>query len=109
MRLRTFLQRLGLSLGWLLVGSSVLWAQAPVRNPTGLAFQCLDHDRDDQHEIDIVRESDGMVVATLLGGDPPADAAGEIRAVAGTIRSDNSLPSDIWDRAPGRPGQPVPR
>lgn len=101
--------------------SKVPAAQTVVNNPRGLAFTCPDHDGDDQHEIDIVRESDGRVVQTLLSGDPPLNAAGEVevvinvqpvafgryyfivRAVAGTLRSDNSDPSQVWQRVPGRP------
>lgn len=105
-------------------------AQVPpppvVKNPRQLAFVCPDHDRDDQHEIDIVRESDGAVIQTLLVGDPPvvsgeviADvnvqpvAFGEyrfiVRAVAGTLKSASSAPSDVWERAPGTPSKPIPR
>lgn len=101
--------------------------QTPVRNPSGIAFLCPDHDRDDQHEVDIVRESDGVVVQTLLVGDPEALPGAEVvvsvnvqpialgsyrfvvRAVAGAVKSDNSVPSDIWERAPGAPSKPEPR
>lgn len=96
-------------------------AQAPIKNPSGLIFTCPDHDRDDQHEIDIVRESDGAVIQTLLVGDPPPNPAGDVvvsvnvqpvafgryrfvvRAIAGAVQSENSLPSALWERAPSRP------
>lgn len=99
----------------------------PIKNPSGIAFTCPDHDRDDQHELDIVKESDGSLLQTLLLGDPPASATGEVvgsinvqpiafgqyrfvlRAVAGALKSENSLPSDIWERVPGRPSMPIPR
>ena len=101
-------------------------AQTPVKNPAALAFTCPDHATDDQHEIDIVRVSDGVVVATILGGDPPLQnneviipinvqpvAFGSyrfiVRAVAGSVKSVNSVPSEIWDRVPGQPSQPVAR
>jgi hypothetical protein len=29
-----------------------------------------------------------------------------VRALAGTISSEPSLPSDVWRRAPGQPGKP---
>lgn len=96
-------------------------AQTLIKNPSGLIFTCPDHALDDQHEIDIVRQADGVVVQTLLVGDPPADVNGDVvvkvnvqpvafgsyvfrvRAVAGTIKSDTSDPSPIWERAPGKP------
>ena len=40
---------------WLLV--QPVSGQTIVKNPSALGFQCPDHDRDDQHEIDIVRDS----------------------------------------------------
>lgn len=101
--------------------SPVSWAQTPIKNPSGVIFACLDHALDDQHEVDIVRQSDGVVVQTLLVGDPPANAVGDVvvsvnvqpvafgqyvfrvRAVAGTLKSDTSDPSPVWERAPGKP------
>ena len=102
-------------------------AQVGVKNPSGLAFICPDHATDTAHEIDIVRESDGVVVQTLLVGDPPLNAAGEVefalnvqpiafgayrftaRAVASTFRSETSLPSVLWERVPGKPSGLVVR
>lgn len=108
-----------------LIGLSLLALQVPaqvvVKNPRGLAFLCPDHALDDQHEIDIVRESDGAVIQTLLGGDPPLNAQGEAeftvnvqpvafgqyrfvaRAVAGLFESESSDPSALWERVPGKP------
>lgn len=100
--------------------ASPAFAQAGIKNPSALAFTCPDHALDNQHEIDIVR-ADGTVVQTILGGDPPLNAAGEVvvpvnlqpiafgtytfvaRAVSGTSKSDNSAPSATWERAPGKP------
>jgi hypothetical protein len=100
--------------------------QVVIKNPSALAFLCPDHAGDDQHEIDIVRVSDGVVVQTLLGGDPP-EVGGEVvvpvnvqpvafgrytfraRAVAGLIKSDNSVPSAEWERAPGPPSRLIVR
>lgn len=96
-------------------------SQVVIKNPSAVAFICPDHLTDDQHEIDIVRVSDGTIVQTLLGGDPALNMDGEVvipvnvqpvgfglyrfiaRAVAGGVRSDNSAPSPIWERAPGKP------
>lgn len=114
-----------------MIGSLLLLAalgvQTPapvVKNPTTIAFQCADHARDDQHEVDIVTSA-GVVVQTLLVGDPPADANGDVvvtvnvqpvafgsytfvaRAVAATLKSANSTPSDVWERAPGAPSKPI--
>lgn len=105
-----------------LVLSAALFQTAPaVKNPSVIAFDCVDHAQDTQHEVDIIRASDNAVVQTLLIGDPAPNAQGVIeanvnvqpvafgqyrfvvRAVAGTAKSDNSLPSAIWERAPGRP------
>jgi hypothetical protein len=92
-------------------------------NPTGLIFQCPDHAQDSQHEVDIINVDTGQVEATLLVGDPPADAAGDVvvslniqpikfgqkrfqvRAVAGADKSENSPVSDVWRRAPNAPGK----
>lgn len=101
---------------------------APVKNPSVVVFECPDHDRDTDHEIDILRASDGAVIQTLQVGDPPADGSGNVtvklnvqpiafgtywlvvRAVvteAGTtVRSVNSANSDTFERVPGPPGKP---
>ena len=98
-----------------------LYAQVPVKNPSGLAFLCPDHATDSGHEVDIIRESDGVVIQTLSVGDPPLNAQGEVevainvqpvafgqyrfaaRATAGALESDTSVPSALWERVPGRP------
>ena len=102
-------------------------AQAPVKNPSGLAFICPDHATDDGHEVDIIREVDGVVIQTLAVGDPPLNAQGEVevainvmpitfgqyrfaaRARAGASVSDTSVPSAVWERAPGRPSDLIVR
>lgn len=107
--------------------TGVSYGQTIIKNPSGLAFTCPDHSLDDNHEVDIVRESDGTVVQTLLVGDPTADpTTGEVtvavnvmpvtfgryrfvvRAVAAGFTSNNSTPSDVWERAPQSPGKPKP-
>jgi hypothetical protein len=99
----------------------------PVRNPSGVMFTCPDHALDDGHEEDIVDSVTGVVVQTIQGGDPAADAQGNVsialnvqpvkfgtytfvvRAKAGALMSPNSVPSDVWQRSPGQPGQPIPK
>lgn len=99
-------------------------AQA-IRNPGTVIFTCPDHGLDNEHEMDIIRASDNVVIQTILLGDPPADATGNvtaqfkvqpvafgqyvsrIRAVAGGVKSDSSEPSNVWERAPGQPTRPV--
>jgi hypothetical protein len=102
-------------------------AAGPVRNPSGVMFTCPDHALDDGHEVDIVDSVTGVVVQTIQGGDPAADAQGNVsialnvqpvkfgtytfvvRAKAGALMSPNSVPSDVWQRSPGQPGQPIPK
>jgi hypothetical protein len=109
-------------LGELLMLAALVQTREVPKNPTEVIFTCADHDRDDQHELDIIRSSDGTVLQTILLGDPPADAAGLItaainvqpiafgtytavaRAVAGGVKSENSDPSNAWERVPGKPG-----
>jgi hypothetical protein len=97
--------------------------QAPVKNPRAVIFTCVDHATDTGHEVDIIN-AQGVVVQTINGGDPLADANGDVtvefnvqpitfgaytvrvRAVAGAIKSADSLPSDVWERVPGQPGKP---
>ena len=91
----------------------------PVKNPRGVAFTCPDHDTDTVHEIAIVRESDGVTIQTIQGGDPPLSGTEvvvlfnvqpvafgryrfKVRAGDGTLWSDWSEPSDLWERAPGK-------
>jgi hypothetical protein len=98
-----------------------LLQSATVKNPRNVEFACPDHDRDDQHELDIVRTSDGAVIQTLLLGDPPVSADGLVRAtfnvqpvafgeyvarvrvVAGGQKSEDSPDSNVWARTPGSP------
>jgi hypothetical protein len=92
-------------------------------NPSKLTFTCPDHAQDTQHEVDIINVETGQVEATLLVGDPAADAAGDVvvtlniqpikfgakrfqvRAVVGAEKSENSPLSDVWRRAPSAPGK----
>lgn len=99
----------------------------PIKNPRQLAFTSSDHALVDRYEIDVLK-LDGSVVQTLTvqKADTSVDSAtGDIlvslnvqpiafgqyqfrvRAVAGTVSSDNSANSDTWERAPGQPGKPA--
>jgi len=99
---------------------------ATVKNPRNVEFTCPDHAIDTEHELDIVRTSDGVVVQTILLGDPAAAdgvvrttinvqpvAFGEyvarVRVVAGTVKSDSSPDSNRFERAPGQPGSVIVR
>lgn len=98
-------------------------APPPIKNPAGLAFTCIDHATDTGHEVAIVRESDGAIIQTISGGDPPLTgtevivplnvmptAFGQYRfkvrvsatTPAGVVWSDWSALSDLWERAPGK-------
>lgn len=96
-----------------------------VRNPTKvMVSSCPDHDLDTGHQVDIL-DSTGVVVATLDAGDPAAAADGSVtftisvqpikfgayrfvvRAMAGSVRGDDSVASEVWDRAPGAPAKPI--
>lgn len=102
------------------------FAQTPVKNPRGLGFQSADHARVDRYEIDIVPAAGGAVVQTITvqKADTAQDSTTQeitltlnvqpiafgqyrfvARAVAGTVASDNSDPSAVWERAPGKPTQ----
>lgn len=111
-----------------IVGALVILAfmpvqQAPIKNPSGLAFLCPDHANDVAHEVAIVRESDGAIVQTIAGGDPPLTgneviitfnvqpvAFGRYRFKArvggnsteGIVWSDWSDVTEVWERAPGK-------
>jgi hypothetical protein len=92
-----------------------------VKNPRTVEFTCQDHDRDDQHELDIIRVADGAVIQTLQLGDPAVDTDGKVRtvinvqpiafgeykarvrAVVGTLKSDDSADSNTFERVPGAP------
>ena len=97
----------------------------PIKNPSALAFTCPDHAADTAHEIAIVRDSDGVTIQTISGGDPAltgnevviplnvqpiefgrykfrARAGGP--SPSGTIWSDWSDLTEVWERAPGKPG-----
>lgn len=91
-----------------------------MKNPTEVSFTCIDHDKDDNHEVDII-DSTGTVVQTLLIGDPPVGSDGRVvakfnvqpinfgqytvivRAIQGALKSENSLPSEKWERSFGTP------
>ncbi len=94
----------------------------PAKNPVGVSFTSIDHATVTAYEIDIVTAT-GAVLQTLVTGKGTQDATGlvtiiwnvqpiafgeytiRMRAVAGTVKSVTSLPSDPWDRVPGSPGK----
>lgn len=103
--------------------ASPAWAQN-VKNPTLLTFTSPDWAQVSSHEIEIIRTSDGSVIQTLVDSGPYTSedisvsinvmpvAFGEyvvkVRACSTTpcdgILSD---PSNLWNRAPGKPSRPV--
>ena len=115
------LQTLGLSILIVLLFPLSSTAQTP-RNPTTAVWdESSDHATIDTYAMDIVRRIDDVVLRTLdLGlGTLVAGATRTatfnvmpiefgtyycvLRAVGAGIESDNSDPSNDWDRAPGRP------
>ena len=112
-------------LGLALAGSAQ--SQAPIKNPSGVAFLCVDHALDDSHEVAIVRVSDGVTIQTIAAGDPALTgtevvvpinvmpvAFGQYRfrvraLAAGAPASDWSEPSEVWERAIGKPTNVVAR
>lgn len=117
----------GLLLVWLVMIGVGNAQTPPVRNPTGAQFTSPDHATVTGYEIDIIRVADNSLVQTITIAKSATTvlATGEIsvtlnvqpiafgeyrcvaRAVAGTMKSDNSTPSDIWNRVPGPPSKPV--
>jgi hypothetical protein len=108
----------------LLLSAALVLQAAPVKNPTVIQFDCPDHAQDTEHELDVI-DSAGVVISTLLLGDPPAVSGSTVeatisvqpvkfgsyrfavRAVASGVKSVNSAPSDLWERVPGQPGKVV--
>ena len=113
---------LGAVMVGMILGGSVGRSQSVVKNPTGLGFTSPDHSQVETYQVDIVRES-GEFVQTLSFSNSPVIplVGGEVvlainvqpivfgryqfiaRAVGGGVTSDDSLPSAVWERAPGRP------
>lgn len=100
-------------MGWALL------AQGTVQNPSSISFMCGDHDRDDEHEVAIIDAKTGMVVRTVLLGDPemigslviaPIDIRSlpfgvyvwTVRVIASGIAAAPSDPSEPWERSPMR-------
>lgn len=110
----------------------LLMQTPPVQNPTAIEFTSVDHGNGlSGYEIDIVRVADGSVLQTLTvaaGQVPQAPTTdcpapcirvtlnvqpiafgvyrGVVRAVSGALKSPSSVPSDNFERVPGRPGKP---
>lgn len=99
-----------------------------VVNPTRVCFEASpDHDAIDRYDLDLI-DPLGVVVNTINIGVPPAPVTpdgtrwvswpglnvqptafgvgyhGVLRAVAAMANSPDSNDSNLWDRAPGRPG-----
>jgi len=108
----------------LLILVSIVFAQTNVANPDLLTFNSPDWDKADRHELEIIRTSDNVVVQTLVDNGPYTSQAisvginvmpvafGEyvFRATACSASPCNGLqsePSNLWDRVPGKPSQPV--
>ncbi|MGH2667509.1 MAG: hypothetical protein ACRDH5_00025 [bacterium] len=122
-------RRLWLSGVCVLVALSATHAQppAPVKNPRGVTWAgCPDHDRDDNHEVGIFDAASGASVQVLSVGDPAlTDGAYpalvnvqpiafgryvfRVRALVGALASDWSEPTEVWERAPGKPSGAVAR
>lgn len=105
-------------------------AGVTVMNPTRACFEVSpDHATIDGYAIDLVRESDDTVAQTIDMGKPASQATPDgtewviwnglnvmprsfgtyysnIRAYAGGVSGPDSVSSNDWDRAPGRPGGP---
>jgi len=105
--------------------SGVAHAQVPaIKNPSAVSFNSADHALVTGYEIDVI-SSTGMVLQTMLMGKGTQDASGTVtlilnlqpiafgtytlraRAVVGTTKSVDSLPSDPFERAPGQPSKPT--
>ena len=103
-------------------------AQTPtplVKNPSIVEWTCPDHDLDDGHELKIIRieGTNKVVITTIKLGDPgyfdevgkgvrsdlnvQPIAFGEyvatMRAMFGTVSSEESAESNRFQRAPGAP------
>jgi hypothetical protein len=97
-------------------------AQTTVKNPSLLVFVSPDHAIVTAYELDLVRASDNATIYTLvvpksqtriIGPDVEIDIHVQpvpfgsykivVRAVVGTLKSDNSAPSDVWERVPETP------
>ncbi len=110
----------------ILMGLLTLMQSTPpmAKNPSEVSFVCPDHAQDSGHEVDIINAG-GVVIQTIQGGDPPADANGivtiplnlqpvafgaytiRVRATASLVKSTDSDASNIWERVPGAPSKPV--
>lgn len=105
-------------------------AQTPAvpKNPTTLMFTpSTDDAQVTAYEVDIVQTSDGAVIQTLsipresfqmlATGDLQTRVnvqpvkfghyVVKVRAVATALKSEDSLPSNEWERVPGAPSRPT--
>ncbi len=118
------MKRFIMAVAFVLAATVQVQAQT-AKNPKWLAFTSVEHNNVEVtgYEVDVVRASDNVVIATLTyAKDQTAvNGAGEVmvevkvqpvafgtyyfvaRTVAGALKSDNSTPSAIWERSPGSP------
>jgi len=104
-------------------------AQTPVKNPTAIWFNSADHDLAavTGYEVDFLNATTSAVVQTVsvAKASTTKQADGSIRVtmnvqpvafgtyrfvartVAGAIKSDNSLATEVWERSPGAPSKPT--
>jgi len=100
--------------------------QTNIRNPTGYEFTAsTDHTLIDRYDLDILNAA-GTVIQTLNIGKPTPNGTGlitgalnvqpitfgagysiQVRAIVGTVASDNAVSSNKFDRVPGKPGLPL--
>lgn len=91
---------------------------------TPTTLSCEDAKQVTAYEVDFLR-SDGTLLRTIVIPAVPPDATNQmalamnvqpfefgtytvaVRAVAGTVKTADSPPSDPWDRSPGTPSKPI--
>ena len=119
------MKRYFLPLAFVLLLPLVGYAQTPpVKNPSAVSFTSADHATVTGYEVDIVTQA-GAVLTTIVTGKGTQAADGtvtlslnvqpiafgvytlKIRAVAGSVKSVDSVASDTWERVPGPPSKPV--
>jgi len=106
---------------FLLVTVPALAFAQNVKNPTLLTFTSIDWASVTRHELHIVRTSDNQAIQTLVDNGPYTSenisiainvmpvAFGEYYVVARACAaecSEDSDPSNLWDRVPGKPSKP---
>lgn len=113
----------------LIVGLATVRSQVVIKNPTGIEFDSIDHNLATSYEWDIRTEPGNVNVQTLtFSNNPPIPLVnGKVvikinvqpisfgryrfvgRTVVNSVKSDDSMSSDVWERAPGAPSSIVVR